>query len=44
VKPDALVGVVSIRLFEDFSRRLRADLDVEPSPETLNLVKQIRER
>ena len=34
----------AIRLFEDFARRLRTDLDVDPSPETLNLVKQIRER
>ena len=34
----------AVRLFEDFARRLRADLDVDPSVETLNLVKQIRER
>lgn len=34
----------AIRLFEDFARRLRTDLDVEPSSETLNLVRQIRGR
>ena len=34
----------AIRLFEDFARRLRAELNVEPSTETLSLVSQIRGR
>jgi len=34
----------AIRLFEDFARRLRAELDVDPSAETKALVRQIRER
>jgi len=32
----------AVRLFEDFARRLRDELDVEPSPETMALIKQIR--
>jgi serine/threonine-protein kinase len=34
----------AIKLYEDFAARLRADLDVEPSPETTVLVKTIRSR
>lgn len=34
----------AIRLFEDFARRLRVELDVDPSPETLTLVRKIRGR
>lgn len=34
----------AVRMFEDFARRLRAELDVEPSAETLALVRQIRDR
>jgi serine/threonine-protein kinase len=32
----------ALRLFEEFARRLRAELDVEPSPETLDLANRIR--
>jgi DNA-binding SARP family transcriptional activator len=34
----------AIKLYEEFAARLRADLDVEPSPETTALVKTIRSR
>jgi DNA-binding SARP family transcriptional activator len=34
----------AVKLYEDFAARLRADLDVEPSPETNALVKAIRTR
>lgn len=34
----------AVRLFEDFARRLRAELDIEPSAETMALVRQVRDR
>lgn len=34
----------AVKLYEEFAARLRADLDVEPSPETTALVKTIRSR
>jgi len=34
----------AVKLYEDFANRLRADLDVEPSPETIALIKTIRSR
>ena len=34
----------ALRLFEEFSRRLRMDLDVEPSRETLELATRVRAR
>ena len=32
----------ALRLFEEFARRLRAELDTEPSPETLDLASRVR--
>ena len=34
----------AVKLYEDFATRLRSDLDVEPSPETIALMKTIRSR
>ena len=34
----------AVKLYEDFAARLRADLDIEPSPETVSLVNTIRTR
>ena len=34
----------ALRLYDEFSTRLRADLDVEPSSETIDLWKAIRSR
>jgi serine/threonine-protein kinase len=34
----------AIKLYEEFAARLRADLDVDPSPETTALVRTIRSR
>lgn len=34
----------AVKLYEDFAARLRADLDVEPAPETTALIKAIRSR
>jgi serine/threonine-protein kinase len=32
----------ALRLYDEFARRLRADFDAEPSPETVALVRQLR--
>lgn len=32
----------AVRLYEEFARRLRADLDIDPSPETVALAERIR--
>jgi DNA-binding SARP family transcriptional activator len=34
----------AVKLYEDFAARLRADLDIEPSAETVTLVNAIRSR
>ena len=34
----------ALRLYEDFARRLSGDLDIEPSPETQQLVMRLRQR
>lgn len=33
----------ALRLFDEFARRLRAELEVEPSPETISLINSMRE-
>jgi hypothetical protein len=33
-----------VKLFDDFARRLRAELDVDPSQETQALMREIRGR
>jgi serine/threonine-protein kinase len=34
----------AVKLYEEFAARLRADLDVDPSPETMTLIRTIRAR